>query len=79
MQEAKMNTLGYLSFFDGLAEKSQGSFVMERVASGLAAVNEAGDLVAYRCQLVFRQGCLESLGQSRKDALVNLYKQCRRL
>lgn len=74
-----MNTLGYLSFFDGLAEKSQGSFVMERVASRLAQVNEAGDPVAYRCQLVVRQECFEAMGQSRKDALANLYKKCRRL
>ena len=69
-----MNTLAYLQFFDGLAEKKRGSFKMETRSS--KEIQDQGH--AHLCNLVIDEDCYISEGASRKEALRGLYRQLRR-
>ena len=48
-----MNTISYLQFFDGLAEKKQGCFTMERISSKRSEPDMTGQLKTYRCRFFF--------------------------
>ena len=70
-----MNTLGYLQFFDGLAEKKQGSFSMERVSTKICNQDLVGEKFAHRCKFSVEENLISGLGNSRKEALKSLYRK----
>jgi len=70
-----MDVMEYLQFFDGLAEKNQGSFSMEKRSRRCIQTEDE----AYACALKLAQGCFSAQGPSRKQALKDLYRQLRRL
>jgi len=69
-----MNVMNYLQFFDGLAEKQKGRFMMETRSKKAARQ----DQFAYICDLTTDEGCFTSVGSSRKEALKELYRQLRK-
>ncbi|PCI30636.1 MAG: hypothetical protein COB67_01415 [SAR324 cluster bacterium] len=70
-----MNTLAYLQFFDGLAEKQRGSFILEKVSSKCCEPKSSGDLHTYHCNFSTEQFDFKSDGNSRKEALRQLYRK----
>ena len=68
-----MNTLNYIQFFDGLAEKNLGAFRMEKLSSKTVAANASGH--THICNLEIESNCFSAWGNSRKEALKGLYKQ----
>ncbi|OGG96456.1 MAG: hypothetical protein A2508_00860 [Candidatus Lambdaproteobacteria bacterium RIFOXYD12_FULL_49_8] len=70
-----MNTLSYLQFFEGLAEKMQGSFSTERVSSKLVHPGDDGVQYTYRCWFEDNDISVVGQGQSRKEALHSLYRK----
>ena len=70
-----MNTLNYIQFFDGLAEKNLGAFRMEKLSSKTVAANASGH--THICNLQIESDCFSAWGSSRKEALKGLYKQLR--
>ena len=73
-----MNTISYLQFFDGLAEKKQGCFTMERISSKRSEPDMTGQLKTYRCGFFFSDQQYLSAGISRKEALRSLYRKMRK-
>lgn len=73
-----MNTLSYLQFFDGLAEKKAGTFAMERVSSKRCDMDLEGEMPTYSCRFLFEDGSYHSKGESRKEALRRLYRMLRK-
>lgn len=74
-----MNTLGYLQFFEGLAEKTQGAFLLERLGSRRAHPDESGVVMPHRCRFEGGGDRFEGKGASRREALHALYRQMRHL
>ena len=72
-----MNTLGYLQFFDGLAEKRQGFFSVERRSSKLAKIKKNEASYTYHCIFQEKNQTFQGQGHSRKEALISLYKALR--
>jgi len=69
-----MNTLGYLQFFDRLAEKKRASFSMEHISSQLAIQSTDGQDYTHRCTFIVGKQQVQTQGSSRKSALIALYK-----
>ncbi|MDT8445977.1 MAG: hypothetical protein RRB13_03640 [bacterium] len=74
-----MNTMGYLQFFEGLAEKTQGAFLMERLGSRRAKPDPCGQVFTHRCRFERGKDRFEGRGVSRKEALQELYRQLRKI
>ncbi len=70
-----MNTVTYLQFFDGLAEKNQGKFLMERISSKICRVDNTGKIFTYCCDFEMGEKRFSSQGTSRKEALRVLYRK----
>ncbi len=70
-----MNTLAFLQFFDGLAEKQKGSFVLEKTSSKRCEPDLTGELQSYHCDFSTDQFHFRTEGSSRKDALRRLYRK----
>jgi len=70
-----MNILGYMQFFDGLAEKMGGTFLMERVSSKVCDSDFIGDDLIHHCE--FKTGSLDlsCKAPTRKEALKRLYRK----
>lgn len=73
-----MNTLAYMQFFDGLAEKKAGSFSMERISSKKCDPELTGETPTYFCNFRFDDKRYHSKGESRKEALRRLYRMLRK-
>ena len=73
-----MNTLSYMQFFDGLAEKKEGSFAIERVSSKKCDMDLTGEMPTYFCRFLFEDKNYHSKGESRKEALRRLYRMLRK-
>ncbi len=73
-----MNTLAFLQFFDGLAEKQHGSFVLEKVSTKCCEPDLSGELQSYHCDFSTDQYHFRVEGSSRKDALRQLYRKINR-
>lgn len=73
-----MNTLSYMQFFDGLAEKKQGTFSLQRVSSKNCEMDLTGEMPIYSCRFLFGDKDYESRGESRKEALRRLYRKLRK-
>jgi len=72
-----MNTLGYLQFFDGLAEQRRGTFLLEKISSKLKIQGHTGNPITYRCVFKDNSQTRQSEGASRKEALALLYRALR--
>jgi hypothetical protein len=70
-----MNTVTYLQFFDGLAEKNQGKFLMERVSSKICRPDRSGKTFTHCCDFIMGKQHYSSQGNSRKEALKVLYRK----
>lgn len=70
-----MNTLAFLRFFDGLAEKQKGSFVLEKISSKRCVPDLTGEFQSYHCDFSTDQFHFRTEGSSRKDALRRLYRK----
>ncbi|MDH5560038.1 MAG: hypothetical protein OEY59_04195 [Deltaproteobacteria bacterium] len=69
-----MNTIGYIQFFDGLAEKQEGVFFMQKVSSRRCEMDISGENLMHRCELKLGQKRFSSQAPSRKEALRKLYR-----
>ncbi len=74
-----MNTLAYLQFFEGLAEKKQGYFSVEKISSKKSKLNINGKIQTYYCNFLFNEKKFSSTGTTRKEALKILYQKLRNL
>ncbi len=70
-----MNTIAYLQFFDGLAEKRRGSFTLEKVSSKVGRLDLTGNNLTYFCDLLIGEEKYSGAGGSRKEALRSLYRK----
>ena len=70
-----MNTLAYLQYFDGLAEKQQGSFIMEKISSKKCSPDLSGEKHTYHCNFHTDRFRFQAEGNSRKEALRSLYRK----
>ena len=73
-----MNTVTYLQFFDGLAEKNQGKFLMGRISSKICLPDPSGNISTYCCDFIMGEQRYSSQGNSRKEALKVLYRKLQR-
>ena len=73
-----MNTMAYLQFFDGLVEKKQGNFSMEKVATEICQPDLSGRALSYQCRICWDHKEYQGDGASRKEALRALYRKLRK-